>query len=102
MNKAQALAKAIELWGKTAGVHDLGPKMASTPERRAAALAQLHAMTREERRANRRVEAQLMSESSRFRYRVCALMFGMFFEIKGTGDTWEDAFADVELRRPKP
>lgn len=102
MNRAQALARATELWGKTAGIEDLGPKMASTPERRAAALSQLHAMTREERKANRRLEAQLMSESWRYRYRVGALMFGMFFEIKGTGDTWEDAFADVDQRRPKP
>jgi hypothetical protein len=94
MNKRQALAKARQLWGEKAAVHDLGIKMASTPEQRAMAHKAMLALPntfdyRKQRDA-------LFSQAWRQRFRVGAVMFGMFFEIKGHGDTWNDAFADAE------
>lgn len=108
MTRAQALRKAIKLWGRTAAVRDDGPDLASTPERRAAAAQKLRelrntlptgpwaGMTTEDRRARRKLSDDQFSESVRYRYTVGRIELGLFFAVRGQGDTWELAFAAAE------
>lgn len=115
MNKTQALNKAIKLWGKGAGVQDRGAKWATGPDVRAEAKAKLAAMPRQwldveptptddqtigelkAWQARHRVWADekraLAAVCHTYRFQVGAVAMGMFFEIKGEGDTWEEAFA---------
>lgn len=98
MNAKQALAKAQSMWGKTAGVQDNGKRLASTPEQRFAARqarAELKGfiVTREDRRFFRDFDDSLFSQSVRNRFSVGSVEHGgMFFLVKGQGDSWEEAF----------
>lgn len=102
----QALAEAARRWGKRAIVEDQGPKFASTPEARAVAHA-AHLQLRDKLTAEvgprekwtkeqRSQVSDLMWASMRLRYKVGAVMMGMFFEVKGEGDSWDEAFLAVD------
>ena len=57
MTNSQALKEAVKRWGKNAAVRDLGKKIASTPESRAAAdakLKELNALPDAEKKALRK------------------------------------------------
>ena len=76
MTTKQALKKAVGIWGKTAMVEDhKKPTTTKRKDGRTVVLAE--------------------------RYRVGKVMFGMFFEVKGDGDTWEAAFASAERREER-
>lgn len=108
MNRSQALKAAVRRWGKNAAVRDDGPKRASTPERRAEAtkqLVDLRASIPKDRRPTKEEREQidqLFSASLRMRYTVGVIHTVVFsaFWVKGTGDTWEDAFAEADRRYP--
>lgn len=108
MNRSQALKEAVRRWGKTAAVRDDGPKRASNPERRAAASADLKQFratipkdqrpTREQREEIDRLFSEAMRE--RFTVGVIHTFCGLSaFWVKGTGDSWEEAFTKAEDKK---
>jgi len=115
MTQATALKRAIKLWGKAGAVRD-GGKPTSLADRAAARLrfdafgkdfpeprptddrtiAELKAWEARGR-AWRQARSEAAAYCRFFRYAV-GVSSGMFFEVKGEGDTWEQAFAAAEKR----
>ena len=101
MTNAQALRKAIKLFGKTGAVRDDGKKCASTHETRASAREAFRILlekcvTPELRKANREELQQLSFLSNRYRYSIGRVELGMFFAVKACGDSWEGCFSAWE------
>lgn len=101
MTQDQALIKAVRLWGKTACVRDDGKKKSSSPEKRAEAFAQLQALREscadKHRTKEQRAEISRLSYyATHYRYAVGRVEMGMFFAVKGQGDTWAEAFANAK------
>lgn len=99
MTKSQALKEARRRFGPDAVVLD-ERRLASTPERRAEArekLKELNALctTHELRKQHRKERDHWLSESYRYRFKV-AVHHGFCIGIRGSGDTWEEAFADSD------
>ena len=112
MNRTQALKEAARLFGKKAAVEDKGKSMASTPEQRAAAVAESKRIRSTIPEGQRPTKEQrdelnrLLCESGRYRYSVGTIegIAGMglqFFSVQGQGDTWEEAFAKARRMEPK-
>lgn len=98
----QALVEAKRRWGKTAAVEDLG-KRAATKEKREQAkakLAELNKLPKEERKATEKERNELCCIIYRERYKVGYISTLMFsaFHVCGSGDTWEEAFAQADTR----
>lgn len=111
MTKQQALKKWAAMYGGTiseAAVRDGGRRLAGTPESRAKARAELIRLnalctTHELRKKYRKERDQALSELYRYRYSIGHLgLGGLFFGVDGSGDTWEECFADYEAKRWKP
>lgn len=101
MTSAQALRKAIKLFGKNAAVRDEGKKFASTHEQRALSRKELKTLreqcvTPEQRKANRAELDRLLSLCERYRYCIGSVEMGMFFAVKACGDSWEGCFTAWE------
>jgi hypothetical protein len=98
MTQKQALAKAVKLWGKTACVRDEGKRSASSPEKRAEASKQLKALREAypDRKARTKEQSEEIKRlefyATHYRYAVGRVELGMFFAVKGQGDTWAEAF----------
>ena len=110
MNKAQALKKWKTMYRGIdcePAVRDGGPRLASTPERRAKAREELQRLnaictTHELRKQYRKERDHWLGEVYRYRYSIGHLgLGGLFFGVDGSGDTWEDCFKDYETRYPK-
>lgn len=101
-----AYKKARKLWGKTACVEDKGTKRGGTAQQRDQARSsqreRIERLTQEKGHKRNwtpqeRMEVQdLGAASFRYRFTVGHIMMGMFFSVKGQGDTWEEAFAKAE------
>lgn len=105
MTKSEALKKWTAMRGDTAAIRDGGKRLASNPERRAQARAELEkynklCTTHELRKQYRKERDHWLSEFYRYRYSIGHIgMGGLFFGVDGSGDTWEDCFKDYESRR---
>lgn len=118
--RKEALAEAVRRWGKRAAIRDEGKHRASTPEQRADARAALTehrkgkpqpigtatwlTLSAEERAGhNERFHAwkaehdRLFIAADSFRFTV-GTVSALAFHIEGHGDTWREAFADVDSR----
>lgn len=131
MTRNQALAEAVKRWGKKAAIQDGGKRRASTPEARARASSELKELRAnkpvapsifdlETWPASRSVaefraarlqyvadlrkwtanESRLFGEALAMRFDVGVV--GWAFEIRGSGDTWEDAFANADGKFKAP
>lgn len=103
MNKSKALKEAVKRWGKNAGVQEQR-NCDSTPESREAAklkLGELNKLSPEEKKARRRERDDALSRSYWYRFTVGRISMGMFFEVLGQGDTWEEAFKAADVRLGK-
>ena len=102
-----ALAEATRRWGKNAAVRL--DKRALVGEERAAATERMRehnaqkptpqyveGKTTPEYREWRKRGDELLGQHYNHRCTIGAVMFGMFFEVKGQGDTWDAAFAAVD------
>lgn len=101
MNGSQALKEAARRWGKNAAVKDLGAKLASTPESRAAARARLHELNKlpaDQKKARRKERDEALFQTYRYRYSVGEIAMGIMFAVHGSGDTWEGAFLDADTK----
>lgn len=102
MNKTQAMKEAAKRWGKDAVIIDK-PKLASTPEERAAAQQQRKhlrdTLTPEELKARRKEMDELLFKSLRHRYSV-GEHGGFFIGIRGYGDSWEECFQRADRMWP--
>ena len=101
MTNAQALRRAIKLFGKTAAVRDDGKKCASTHEHRTHARAELKRLrelyvTKEQRKEHMDEIDRVLWLTSRYRYSIGSVEMGMFFAVKACGDSWEGCFAAWE------
>lgn len=101
MRVADALIEARRRWGNNGNLRDCGPSAATTPESRAAArraLQELRGFITWENKANFQPYLnKLFTETTSKRYQVGEFVTGHHFNhfrVYGTGDTWEDAFAD--------
>jgi hypothetical protein len=98
MNKSQALKEAVKRWGKDAVVID-ERRNASTPaQREAARNARMELRgfitSSEDRRFFRPLDNELLFQSMRQRFKV-GYHCGFFISVRGTGDTWEECFTNV-------
>jgi len=107
----QSLAHAVSLWGKTACVEDRGARFARPQSEREAAKAKREMLlahkkatastaSREERNAMQKELDNLFHLSFNKQYIVGSVEMGMFFLIKGDGDTWDEAFVEAERKYP--
>lgn len=104
MNKKQALAKAVKIFGKNAMVRDMGANRKSSPALREAAQKQfaelksidVKAMSHEQLVNYRERKNLAAYESHHYRFSVGKVAMGMFFSVEGSGDTWEEAFDAAE------
>lgn len=118
MTNDQALKQATKRWGKRAAVRNAGHF--SSPDRRAAASekattarARIKAIDQEiaerlkaldwyqaltgERKELQKVASENSGMAMFHRFSVGKNM-GLFFEVLGSGDTWEEAFAQADKR----
>lgn len=97
----QATKEARRRWGNKARVRDNGWKRAATAEERAAAKAELISL-------NEQIKA-LQARRDEVRIRVYSYQYDVgkiinaaagfaFFEIKGSADSWDDAFAKADAK----
>jgi hypothetical protein len=124
MTAKQALAEAVRRWGKKAAVQDRGKKAGMTPadrEKMRLEFIELNKIKLEEPnlqtwpgdapveeyrvalRAHRKASRELREKKDWFLGRIYSFRFYVgvatwAFEIKGTGDTWEEAFADADRK----
>jgi hypothetical protein len=54
-----------------------------------------------DRRARKQELDALFYRANRYRYSVGAIVMSLFFEIKGSGDTWEQAFAEADEKEKR-
>ena len=99
MNRTQALRKAIEIFGKTAGVRDSGRP--SSHEQRAIARAEQKVINErcnmpELRKAHRKELDEILFRAIAYRYSIGRVEMGMFFAVKACGDSWEGCFRALE------
>lgn len=77
-------------------VQDKGHHRASAPQQRAAAFTKLqtlrNTLSPEQKKERRKEMRELLRESLNYRYAVGTVEMGMFFSVRGQGDTWEQAF----------
>lgn len=94
MNRKQALAEAVKRWGKDAMIQDR-PRCASSPEEREVARKQRKylrdTLTKEDLKKRHKDMDELLFDSMRYRFSV-GIFGGFFFGVRGSGDTWEEAF----------
>lgn len=118
MTNQQAMKQATKRWGKQALIQNGGHF--SSPDRRAeaqgkavAARARIKEIDQEiadrlkaldwyqsltgERRELQKVASDNISLALRYRFQV-GRNTGLFFEVLGSGDTWEEAFAQADKR----
>lgn len=103
----KALEEARKRWGSDAAIRDGGPKRASTEPAREAARKKraelLETLTPAEKKARRRELDDLFSQSQRRRYDVGTVSqlpgIGPVFHIRGSGDSWDDAFKQADGRK---
>jgi hypothetical protein len=109
MTKSAALKEAVSRWGRGAGVR-FNPD-AAVGDQRVELLAEMkaHNAVRPERRyengkqtpewrAWRKTADGLLGRMHAHRCEVGAVFMGIAFEIKGGGDTWEEAFTAAARR----
>ncbi|HEX7330355.1 MAG TPA: hypothetical protein VF290_02580 [Pyrinomonadaceae bacterium] len=119
MTNQQAMKQAAKRWGKQAMIENNGHF--SSPERRTAAgeeaktaRSRIKEIDREiadrlkaldwyqaltsERRELQKVASSSSSLALRYRFQV-GRNTGLFFEVLGSGDTWEEAFKQADGRR---
>lgn len=100
MTKQAAMKRAVKLWGKRAIIRDNGLKGARTPEQRATAQARYKelrdTLSPDEKKARREELTMLMLDGMRYRYDVGENILGLAFGVRGSGDTWEQAFESVK------
>jgi hypothetical protein len=118
MTQKQALAEATRRWGKGAGVR-YEPKRQGTAASRLAAEAELRALMavkpvepigvkrevaspewaafRAARNEWMKAKDEAWGRSVSYKYTVGCVVMGLFFEIKGQGDSWEEAFKAVRF-----
>lgn len=104
----QAIAHARKLWGNTAAVRDNGIKFTIPQSERDEAKAQWHAFKQQRDKSTDRAESRsfqkqmdgLFWKIHGHRYSVGKIMMGMFFEVRGDGDSWDDAFAEAVRKYP--
>jgi len=92
VNSKQALTQARKRWGKKAVVEKTGTE--HSPESRAAAFQQRNEIP--DIKENRKARDALLFKSCGYQYKVGVIVMGLFFEVKGHGDTWVEAFADAD------
>lgn len=97
MTKSQALSKARKLFGPNAVVRDAG--FPTSPEARADArnkLAALRATSASERTKDfRKQESELVALAFYYRCSVGRIELGLFFSIKGEGDSFAEALENA-------
>ena len=106
MSKSAALKEAVRRWGKSAGVRDIGAKLSRTAEQRRAAREALMELrgfivTPEDRKFFKPFREWLVFDSLRERFTVGEISGAggfRWFSVKGTGDTWEEAFQRADQR----
>lgn len=119
MTNQQAMKQATKRWGKQALVQNNGhfsspEKRATASEQATAARARIKAIDQEiadrlkaldwyqaltqERRELQKEASNNTSLALRYRFQV-GRNTGLFFEVLGSGDTWEEAFAQADARR---
>lgn len=101
MNRAQALRRAVKLFGKDATVRDYGAIRQSSHEARDIAKAELTKLreqcnTPELKKLNRKELDRLTSEAMHYRFSLGVIVMGMFNSIKACGDSWEGCFTAME------
>lgn len=102
MTQQQALAETQKRWGR-GGVVEFNKKGCTKVERdvaSAALKAHREAKPRAPDLAWRKRERELMGVALSYRYRVGQIIsmpgFGGCFEVRGEGDSWEEAFTQAE------
>ena len=104
MNAKQALAQARARWGTRAVVEDMGPKYDITPEQRAAAkteLARLKALPKEQQDSKLIKQTAALTWRQRFKVgEIQDMGFMAAFFVRGSGDSWQAAFADADKHFP--
>lgn len=103
MTKTKALKEAQKRWGKTAAIQEQR-NCDSTPASREEAkrkLGEINKLSDAEKKARRRERDDALSRSYWYRFTVGRVSMGLFFEVLGQGDTWEDAFKASDVRLGK-
>lgn len=99
-----ALKEAIRRWGKNAAVrfdpHGIDKdERAKAHEAHAALRARKPTVrTGPEWQAWRKEEQELFGKTIWYRCTVGAVVMGLFFEVKGQGDTWAEAFGEFDRK----